>query len=422
MMVYDVAIIGGGPAGSTAATLLAQRGRKVIVLEREKFPRFHIGESLLPFSMSALERLGVMPKLEAAGFMPKHGAEIASGSGDREVRFYFKNGFQPQRDTAFQVERSRFDKILLDHAAEAGAEVCESTLVTSVEFHPTEVTLTIRRDHKPESEPVSARYVLDCSGRNTIIASKFDLKRVYPNLKKFAIYAHFDGVAMPDGVDGTLTRMVRGNDHWFWLIPLSRTRTSVGVVMDTAKFKALAKKPEQVLNEAISVLPSMRSRMESSTRVSAIYSSGDYSYRNTRLHGDRWLLAGDAAGFIDPIFSSGVFLALLGGERAADALDIALSAPHRAQAEFRQYSASIRSVMKLYLQFVEAWYRREFIETVMNPQEFFDVVPAVNAVLAGNLGRSFSIRWRLWIFRALVAAQRYFPVSPRVDLTPVALP
>lgn len=417
MTTFDVAVIGGGPAGSTAATLLAYHGRKVVVVEREKFPRFHIGESLLPFSMSALERMQVLPKLESAGFLPKFGAEIASGSGDREVRFYFKNGFQPRYATAFQVERSRFDELLLDHAGEAGATVWQSTAVESTEFDPEGVTLTLRETHgSMASKSIRARYVLDCSGRQTVLGHQFQLKRNYPKLQKFAIYAHYEHVVMPEGIDGTLTRMVRADDHWFWLIPLSRTKTSIGLVMDTTKFKSLRLSPEMVLENAMAALPAMQSRMGAAVRVSPVIASGDYSYWSTRLYGDRWLLAGDAAGFIDPIFSSGVFLALLGGERAADALDHALTNPRSSRREFRAYEASLRSVMRLYLGFVEAWYRREFVETVMNPQEFFDVVPAVNAVLAGNLGRSFAIRWRLCVFRCLVMMQRFFPISPRVAL------
>lgn len=411
----DVAIIGGGPAGSAAATLLAQKGRSVVVFEREKFPRFHIGESLLPFSMAALDRLGVMEKVEAAGFMPKHGAGVSTGNGEREVQFYFKEGFRPERETAFQVERSKFDELLLDHAEENGAEVWQETTVTGLEFSDEGVTLKVRGKEGGESE-VAARYLLDCSGRNAVVGQQFDLKRTYPKLKKFAIYAHYEGVTMPDGVDGTLTRMVRTEDAWFWLIPLTRERVSVGVVMDTARFRAAGLLAEAMLEREIAGADAMRERMREARLVSKVYAGGDYSYRSERLSGDRWLLAGDAAGFIDPIFSSGVFLALLGGERAADALDAALTDGRVAKREFAAYSKELRSVMKLYLGFVNGWYQREFVETLLNPTEFFDVVPAVNAVLAGNLGRDFSIRWRLWVFRAVVAAQRFVPLSPRVAL------
>ncbi len=413
--MHDVAIIGGGPAGSSAATLLAQRGRSVVVFEREKFPRFHIGESLLPFSMAALDRLGVMEKVEAAGFMPKHGAGVSTGTGEREVQFYFKNGFRPERETAFQVERSRFDELLLDHAEEAGAEVFQETSVSGVDFSEEGVELSVRGKDGVERRE-SARYLLDCSGRNAVVGQKFDLKRVYPKLRKFAIYAHYDGVVMPDGVDGTLTRMVRTEDAWFWLIPLTRERVSVGVVMDTARFKAAGLSAEAMLEREIGGADAVRERMRDARLVSKVYAGGDYSYRSERLHGGRWLAAGDAAGFIDPIFSSGVFLALLGGERAADALDAALTDGRVAGREFSAYSRELRSVMKLYLGFVNGWYRREFVETLLNPTEFFDVVPAVNAVLAGNLGRDFAIRWRLWVFRAVVTVQRWVPLSPRVAL------
>jgi flavin-dependent dehydrogenase len=356
-----------------------------------------------------------MGKIEAAGFLPKHGAEVVAGSGEREIRFYFKNGFRPELGTALQVERSRFDELLLDHSAECGAEVHEETGVREVDCADDGVRLRVAGPDGGERE-VAAKYLLDCSGRNAVVGQKFDLKRLHPKLKKFAIYAHYDGVAMPDGVDGTLTRMVRTEEAWFWLIPLSRTRTSIGVVMDTERYKSAGLAPEAMLVREIEGTPAMRARMGDAVLASKVRASGDYSYRSERLHGERWLLAGDAAGFIDPIFSSGVFLALLGGERAAAALDAAVGDPRVAGREFALYSKRLRSVMKLYSEFVNGWYRREFVETLLNPMEFFDVVPAVNAVLAGNLGSEFAIRWRLWVFRAVVAAQRVLPLSPRVAL------
>ena len=164
----------------------------------------------------------------------------------------------------------------------------------------------------------------------------------------------------------------------------------------------------------------MRERLAGAKRVSKVYASGDYSYRNVALHGERWLMAGDAAGFIDPIFSSGVFLAILSGERAADALGKALVAPHRAPRHFALYERHLAKVMRLYLKFVYSWYRQEFVETVLAPREFFQVVPAVNAVLAGNMGQSFALRWRIWLFHLIVAIQRVVPIFPKLPLAPKA--
>lgn len=411
--MYDVAIIGGGPAGSTAATLMARSGRRVVVIERDRFPRFHIGESLLPFSMKTFERMGVLPKIEAAGFLEKFGAEVAANDSRRHTRFYFRNGFRAQRESAFQVLRSDFDKLLLDHSSECGAEVREETAVEELEFQEDSVSLQVRTS-AGRTDRVTARYLLDCSGRNTVVGTKLDLKRTYPHLRKFAIFAHYDGVERPEGVDGTLTRMVRAEDHWFWLIPLAGGRTSVGVVMDTDVFKDRKETPEVVLDRLIGISPVLSHRMARANRVTKVHASGDYSYRSRRLCGDRWLLAGDAAGFIDPIFSSGVFLAVLAGEQAADAIESALVRPASRAAAFRSYSRRLSAVMKLYLRFVDGWYRREFVETLLNPREFFDVVPAVNAVLAGNLGGSFDVRWRLWLFHGIVALQRFVPISPRL--------
>lgn len=416
--IYDVAIIGGGPAGSTAATLLAKAGRRVIVFEREKFPRFHIGESLLPFSMQTFDRLGVREKLDA-NFLPKYGGEIVSACGTRGVKFYFKDGFRSRRDRSYQVTRSDFDKVLLDHSRENGAEVLEETEVTKIDFTTDLVKLNVQRGDGTNSS-FRARYLLDCSGRQTLLGSLMKVKEVYEHLQKFSIFAHYENVDRLPGKDATLIRMVRSLDRWFWLIPLTQTRTSVGVVLDTTSFRKEKLAPEEALEKFIAEQPLMRERMKNAVRVSPVYSAGDYSYRNRQLSGDRWLLVGDAAGFIDPVFSSGVFLAIMSAERAADTLDEVLTDESNRSRAFRKYSKAVNRIMDIYLTFVNAWYDRgkEFLEVFLNPTETMQIAAAVNAVLAGNEGKSLAIKWRMWLFYFFVFAQRFVAFSPRLSLQP----
>lgn len=417
--IYDVAIIGGGPAGSTAATLLAKAGRRVIVFEREKFPRFHIGESLLPFSMQTFDRLGVREKLDQT-FMPKFGGEITAACGTKGVKFYFKDGFRSQRDRSYQVTRSEFDKVLLDHSRENGVEVREETEVTRFDFASDRVKIDIAAPDGTKSS-IESRYLLDCSGRQTTLGSLFNLKKTYDHLRKFSVFAHYENVDRLPGKDATLIRMVRGLDRWFWLIPLTETRTSVGVVMDTATFRATKLGPEAALEKFIAEQPLMTERMKNAVRVSPVYSASDFSYRNRQLAGDRWLLAGDAAGFIDPVFSSGVFLAIMSAEKAADTLDEVLQDESQRRRLFRKYSRKVNRVMDVYLTFVNSWYQRgkEFLEVFLNPTETMQIAAAVNAVLAGNAGKSFAIKWRMWLFYFFVYAQRFFAFSPRLSLVPL---
>ncbi|MEP7015453.1 MAG: NAD(P)/FAD-dependent oxidoreductase [Verrucomicrobiota bacterium] len=419
--MYDVAIIGGGPAGSTAATLLAKAGRRVIVLEREKFPRFHIGESLLPFSTKAFDRLGVREKLDRT-FLPKFGGEIVAACGTKGIKFYFKDGLDTPRDRAYQVTRSEFDKLLLDHSRENGAEVREETEVTKIDFLDDRVRMAVTPATAGSASPalIEARYLLDCSGRQTTLGSLFRLKKTYDHLQKFSVFAHYENVDRAEGIDGTLIRMVRGLDRWFWMIPLTPTRMSIGVVMDTATFRAMKLAPEPALEKCLSEQPKVLERMARAERVSQVYSAGDYSYRNARLCGDRWLLAGDAAGFIDPVFSSGVFLAIMSAEKAADILDEVLRDPSRKRRLFKKYSRTVNRIMDMYLTFVTSWYRRskEFLEVFLNPTDTMQIAAAVNAVLGGNEGRRFPIRWRMWLFYFFVNAQKFFAFSPRLSLVP----
>ena len=423
---YDVAIIGGGPAGSTAATLLSKAGRRVIVLEREKFPRFHIGESLLPFSMQTFTRLGLQEKLRAH-FVEKFGGEIAEAGGEKAAKFYFKDGFASRTDRSYQVTRSKFDKMLLDHAGESGAEICEETPVDDVSFDDNGVTIFLRRDAPPrvpgraETPPanIRARYLIDASGRNSVVGNKFNLKKSYQHLQKLSLFAHYESVEREAGIDGTLTRMVRTLDSWFWIIPLENDRTSIGVVLEAADFKKSGLSAERFFERAIAEQPLVRNRVGDGRRVSQVYTAADFSYRSQKLTGDRWLLAGDAAGFIDPVFSSGVFLAVLAGEHAADVLHDVLDHPKRARRLFRHYERLVNRAMDVYLRFVESWYAgKEFIEVFLTPTQLFQIPPAVNAVLGGNIGNRFAIRWRMELFYLIVRLQKRWTMCPRLSLVP----
>lgn len=408
---HDVAIIGGGPAGSTAATLLARQGWRVVLCEKEIFPRFKIGESLLPHSLELLEKLGVRHQLETHAF-PKFGGEIATACGRRIRRFYFESALQLRHHQAFQVDRAWFDKMLLEHAAGQRVEVRQPCAVKSIACDDDGVSIDTA------GGALRVRYLLDCSGRNAVIGSQFDLRRRYDHLQKFSVYAHFEGAQRDDGRDATLTRLVRGASNWFWMIPLDERRTSVGVVMDLADFRAAKMTPEETLDHAIAGSELMRSRMLGARRLTEVHATGDYSYRNTRLHGDRWLLAGDAAGFIDPIFSTGVFLALHSGETAAAAIHSALRRPAFRKVRFAWYARGLNGLMDRYLRFVNAWYTEEFVDVFTTPRPPLRIPQAVNSVLGGNIHPSLGVWWRLQLFYLVLWIQKRHPIIPGLEAEP----
>ena len=410
---YDIIIVGGGPAGSTAGTLLAKQGWKVAIFEKEQFPRFKIGESLLPGSLCTFERMGVKEKIDRADVIVKYGGKIVSACGTSSNRFLFSNVFRCKYPTAYQVERSRFDHILLDHAAETGCEVRQGEKVTDFSCDQDGVTI-----HTTTGE-FRSRYLIDCSGRNSLVGTHFNLRRNYPELRKFSLYAHFEGVDRPTGIDGTLTQMVRGRDRWFWIIPITASKTSIGVVLDAQTFKRMKLSPEAAFLRILQENPKVIDQMSGARRVTDVYATGDFSFRNQRFTGDRWVLAGDAAGFIDPVWSSGVFIAVLSGEKAADILDRVLRRPERRPVEFKRYERHLGRVMDLYLRLVNSWYTQEFAEVFLNPQEFLQLVPAVNSLLAGSEKPLLQVRWRLWVFNLLVYLQKRFSIiAPRMSLQP----
>ena len=329
------------------------------------------------------------------------------------MKFYFKDAYRSQTDHSFQVTRADFDKVLLDHAAENGAEVREETGVESVEFANEHVDLAIQN-----SRNIQARYLIDASGRNSVLGNKFKIKKTYEHLQKLSIFAHYDGVTRAEGIDGTLTGLIRGIDRWFWIIP-SPLSAPVSVSCSTATFSSARKQVRKIFwKQALAEQPILTKRMKNAHRFSEVYVAADFSYRSTKLYGNRWLLAGDAAGFIDPIFSSGVFLAVFSGELAADALDEVLDHPGNARRLFPRYERKVNRAMDVYLRFVDAWYTKEFIEIFSSPRELFNLPPAVNAVLGGNIGTSFAIKWRMSVFYFLVWLQRHYAIVPRLTLVP----
>ncbi len=414
---HDVAIIGGGPAGASAAITLAGLGRTVVVIEKEEFPRFKIGESLLPHSVDAFERLGVAERLSGGASYKKLGAEVLTADGSRFVRVYFAKALGAKRQSAYHVSRADFDKVLLDRAREVGVDVREACAVEAVEIGAGGFSrIRTRRKGARNSEELDARFVMDCSGRNAFLGTRMKLRRPYPGLNKFSVYAHYDGVKRESGRNETLIRLVRGRDCWFWLIPLSSTRTSVGVVMDQAFFSAQGYRTAgECLDDLVERHPATRDRLASAWRVTPVRSAGDYSYSMEQLTGPGWLAAGDAAGFVDPIFSTGVFLALHAGEEGAKAVHASLDRCGRAAlVPLRRYEKEIRRVIKFYLGFVRRWYQPQFIEVFLNPEHRLGIASAVNAVLSGDVGRRFSVRWRLLLFYAIVWLQKRVPLMPRL--------
>ena len=291
----------------------------------------------------------------------------------------------------------------------------EETAVEKAEFSADGVWLSIQpMDGAPRT--VSARYLVDCSGRNALVGSQFNLRKPYPSLQKFSVFAHYEGVPVRDEEEMNLTRLIRGKEYWFWMIAVTPQRVSVGVVTDTSVFRKLKKTPEEALEHFIQNSPDMAERMQGSRRVSPVHSVSDYSYRNKRLTGERWMMAGDAAGFIDPVFSTGVFIALFSGEHCADALHEILAEPSRQPALFAKYEKRMNRVMDTYVRFVEAWYRPEFIEIFTNPVEHLNLAGAVNSALAGNTATSFALWWRMEIFYFILIVQRRFALVPRLPL------
>lgn len=411
---YDALIVGGGPGGSTAATLLARAGRRVLVLEKDRHPRFHIGESLLPYNQSIFEDLGVWAKLEAAGFIRKYGAQFHLGNGSKRTQFVFREGRLTRQGEALQVERARFDHLLLEHAQANGAEVRQGWTVTRFESDDAGVRATAR-DASGAAHTFRGAFLIDASGRGNFTGNQEGLRVIHPGWRKLALFGHFSGVKVDPGERGGDTVIVRLANKWFWLIPLAADKVSVGCVMDQDEFARARAPADKLFWRIVQSSAPLRERMAHARLASEMMTTTDFSYYNRRLVGRRLLRVGDAAGFLDPIFSAGVYLAMNSARLAAGAVEESLAAGDDGAARLRAYEHKVWKGIRLYWRLVRHFYTTPFMEVFLEPRPKWDLAAAVNAVLAGETEGGWALWWRLETFFLLVRAQRFCAILPRIS-------
>ncbi|MEO6486741.1 MAG: NAD(P)/FAD-dependent oxidoreductase [Thermoanaerobaculia bacterium] len=400
----DVIVIGGGPAGSTAATLLARKGFSVLLLERDRFPRFQIGESLLPYNNDLFDRLGVTDQLKAGSFHPKYGAEFLTGDGSVGYTFRFDSSLPAPYHRSFQVKRAEFDHLLLRNAGASGVEVKEEMPVTSIELSDPKCVVV----QTGTGERFDARFVVDASGHGSFLGSRVGQKADVASLKKVAFFAHYKGVPRADGRDAGNTVIVVIRNAWFWLIPVTDEVTSVGLVVDREHFVACGLTAQQILDKTIAATPFVAERMRNAERLTEVYARKDFSYRMRNTAGRNFVLVGDAAGFLDPIFSTGVFLAMSSADIAADAIESRLRTG--SMRRLRRYERSIGGALGKYFRFISRFYDRAFLEVFLQPKKRFGLLPAIVGLLAGNVYESRQDRLKLALFFLLVSIQKRRPV------------
>lgn len=318
----DVIVIGGGPAGAAAATILAQHGLSVRLFEREKGARFHIGESLMPDTYWTLRRMGVLEKIKASKFTKKYSVQFVTDTGKESQPFYFFENNPHEASQTWQVVRSEFDKMLLDNASDLGADIQYGCRVMDAIFEGDRCVGVKVQGPYGTINDVFAKVVVDASGQSLVLGSRLKIKVPDPNLRKASVWAYFKGASREAGLDegATLVLQTEGKKGWFWYIPLQDNIVSVGVVGSLEDMFADKLSHEEIFERELNRCPAAKKRVSVGERVSGYYSTKDFSYKCSQVAGNGWVLVGDAFGFLDPIYSSGVFLALKSGEMAADAI------------------------------------------------------------------------------------------------------
>ncbi|HMR32220.1 MAG TPA: NAD(P)/FAD-dependent oxidoreductase [Geminicoccaceae bacterium] len=380
----DVLVIGGGPAGSTAATVLAQRGRKVVMLEKDRHPRFHIGESLLPQSLALFERLGVLAEVERIGVF-KPGAEFVAAENDaRSVVFRFVDGLDPSLTHSYQVRRSELDELLFRNAQRHGVEAHEGVRVTAVERGPAgSEVIAVAEDGSVRHW--QARFVVDASGRDTHLAGKLGMKTADKSNNTAAMFGHFRGVAPLHGQETGNIAVHLFDEGWCWAIPLRQGVTSIGLVGKASFFKTRGHTDvETFFLAGIRRNLRLAERLAGAELVSPVTATGNYSYRARTMIGEGHILVGDAFGFIDPVFSSGVHLAVSGATLGAEAVDVWLDSPEKAREPLRRFDRAVRRSLDTFSWLIYRINTPVFRAMLLNPRNRFRMRDGLVSVLAGD--------------------------------------
>lgn len=379
----DVLIIGGGPGGSSAAIALAAHGHHVILLEKAHHPRFHIGESLLPANLPLLEQLGVAEQIRAIG-LPKFGVQFYTESPVRTQRFAFADGWNQELPYAYQVRRSEFDTILIRRAAELGVTVLEKCCARDVQWHTDHVR--VQAVHRDMPCSFEARYLIDASGRDTFLATRLGTKQRNRQHESCSMFAHFTG-AWRDSDE-----MHRGDislfwfEHgWFWFIPLADGATSVGTVVWPEYMKSRHQDVREFFFATLEYCPALAARLAGAELSTEVQATGSYSYQCTQAYGARYLLVGDAYSFIDPVFSSGVLFAMVGGLAAAEALEICLNSPRRANVALRRFAHTVRHGPRSFEWFIYRMTHPAMQSLFLAPKNLLRMREALLSLLAGDI-------------------------------------
>ncbi|KAA5543795.1 NAD(P)/FAD-dependent oxidoreductase [Roseiconus nitratireducens] len=360
---YDCVVIGAGPAGGAAAAITAEGGLETLLVEREQVPRFHVGESLMPETYWPLQRLGLTDRVKNAGWQVKKSVQFVTHRGTESAPFFFRQHDQRECSDTWQVERSEFDKMLFDRAAELGADCVDQTRLSDVQFDADgRTTGVVLKCADGQTREIDCKVVIDATGQQSFLANKLGLKEVNPDLKKAAIWGYYRDAVRGEGDNegATIILQTESKDAWFWFIPQSRGITSIGCVGDNDYLLKGRGTPEQTFQEELDKCPGLKPRLENATRLGSLRTAKEFSYMTKQHAGDGWVLVGDAFGFIDPVYSSGVYFALEMGVRAGDAVVQGFAANDLSAERLGAWSEEFKQGAKWVRKLVHAFYTKEF--------------------------------------------------------------